>query len=189
MNANVAVSPNNQSLIPRAVNEAIDEVRSAVIRQHDAGQRLLESIVKLYIACRDADVRLTVRELARQTDCSPAYLSQAWRATEKAVTKRRPALEEAGKLGFNKFVKKYVTVKPRAPQKPDEKPETEHDGKNVFARLRAFHDDLKRNFALLAPVEQERLVDDLMDLAVDLRRQLPETPDRPREAQRRQARH
>lgn len=172
---NTPTQTEETQIIPKAVTAAIGEVRSAVVRRNDSDQRLLESIVQLYLVCKETDVRLTVRELARQTDCSISYLSQAWRATEKCLAKKKSPLPESAKLGFNEYVRKYVTVKRRAAAPRPQRVEVTA----WVAQFEAMQADLRAQAPTLPVAQQERLIDELLDLATYLRAQLPKPTERP----------
>jgi hypothetical protein len=160
-------------VITHTIVEALDEVRKAVVREHDAGQRLLETMVKLCISCHEAEVRLTGSEVHERTGASPTYYSQVRQATEKAIAKRKLPLQEAGKLGFRGYVKRFHVAQQRKKRSVAELPEVGPNPADTRELFDAFQRLILDKLPKMPTELREELSDQLLDLGMEIRRTIP----------------
>lgn len=104
------IKPNAEGVIvPSKVIQALDNVKEALSKKHDSDVKLLRAVVRLYVECKHADVRLKGVDVVQYTGASAGYISQVWRSCDEAWKRKREALTgEANKLGFRPFVKRYL---------------------------------------------------------------------------------
>lgn len=155
------------NVIPQPVVLALHVMKEAVERAVHEEVRLLEATVKLCMALRESGHKMTGREIAEQTKASPGYVSLVLRATNKALDKRRPNLmEEAAKLGYKQFTRKYANhvYKPRKSPHP-----LSMERLSVVDRIHKFKDEITKALANATPQEQDAAMFAVYDMAEAIR--------------------
>jgi hypothetical protein len=161
------VNTGTTDLIPRRVVRALDEVRDARQAHDQTGQRLFGSVVRLYVACREENLRLTGVSIEERTGASQGYISQIWNACELAVGKKRKVdLEaEAQKLGFRQFKERYLPA-PRK-KEPGTLPRVRTESKSqsqIYDGMQILRQGMESELPLMTPEQRQQVLLDLLAL-------------------------
>lgn len=177
---------NDTTIIPAKVARSVEEVKQAIAENARTSTELLQSVVKLYITCRDEEFPMKGIQAAEMTGCSPAYISRVWKATEAALEKRhaRPLLQ-AKKLGFRNYLHEYLPEPKSRKRKKSSEMGTEFDSKSLMGIVEAIKERTRTEIASLPANERMQvlgLIEDVARIARDaVLAPMMVTPDRPRE--------